>query len=106
MNEENRQPVSDFPAVAARHALQFLGNVFEIETLDIPAPRAPSLVLQPRDEIVFIGGRIPRSCHRLIPDITAQLCRFGRGSQSRSSTSSREKWQCSGRALTERRIWF
>src|SRR5438132_6795682 len=69
MNEEDRQPVSNFPAVAARHALQFLGNVFEIETLDIPAPRAPSLVLQPRDEIVFIGGRIPLSCHRLIPDI-------------------------------------
>src|SRR5438132_13619569 len=67
MNEEDRQPVSNFPAVAARHALQFLGNVFEIETLDIPAPRAPSLVLQPGDEIVFIGGRIPRSCHRLIP---------------------------------------
>src|SRR5437667_10938611 len=105
MNEENRQPVSDFPAVAARHALQFLGNVFEIETLDIPAPRAPCLILQPGDEIVFIGGRIPWSCHRLIPVITAQPRRF-QCSQSGSSTSSPPEGKCSRAALTERRMWF
>jgi hypothetical protein len=68
MDEQHDQPGSDFAAVAARHAFEFLGDVFEIKAFDLAAPRPPRLVLEPGDKIVFIGRRIsrPRHCHSLI----------------------------------------
>src|SRR3984893_332205 len=64
MRQQNDETAADFPPVAARHALELLGDIFEIEAFYLAAPRALCLILQPGDKIVFIGGRVPRSCHR------------------------------------------
>src|SRR5712671_8032681 len=64
MRQKNDETAADFPPVAARHAFEFLGDIFEIEAFCLAAPRALCLILQPGDKIVFIGGRVPGSCHR------------------------------------------
>src|SRR5437879_10406949 len=64
MRQQNDETDADFPPVAARHAVEFLGDIFEIEAFCLAAPRALCLILQPGDKIVFVGGRVPRSCHR------------------------------------------
>src|SRR5882762_7864122 len=64
MRQQNDETAADFPPVAARHAFEFLGDIFEIEAFCLAAPRALCLILQPGDKIVFIGGRVPGSFHR------------------------------------------
>src|SRR5277367_4689936 len=68
MDKQHGQPGSDFAAVAAGHAFEFLGDVFEVEAFDLAAPCPPHLVLEPGDEVVFIVRRIsrPGHCHSLI----------------------------------------
>jgi hypothetical protein len=56
MNEEHGQAVSNFAAVAARHAFELLGDVFEIEGIDLAVPRPLCLILEPGDEIFFVWG--------------------------------------------------
>src|SRR5262252_8672141 len=55
MDQKDREPVSDFTTVAARQTFELLGDVFEVEGLDLAAPRAPSLILEPSDEILLVG---------------------------------------------------
>src|SRR5262249_31990533 len=64
MRQQNDETAADFSPVAARHAFEFLGDIFEIEAFCLAAPRALCLIFQPGDKIVFIGGRVPGSCHR------------------------------------------
>jgi hypothetical protein len=63
MYQKNSQAVSDFAAVAARHAFELLGDVLEVEGVDFAAARVLRLVFEPGDEIVLISGCVEGPRH-------------------------------------------
>jgi hypothetical protein len=68
MGQQHGQAVADFAAVAARHPFELLGDVFEVEGVDLAAPRVLRLVLEPGDEIFLVGRDVARRCHRGLQD--------------------------------------
>src|SRR5260370_6532459 len=65
MDQEQREAISNLATVAARHAFELLGDVLEIEALDFAAACAPRLVLEPGDEVLFIGRSVSRFGHAI-----------------------------------------
>src|SRR6266571_4030914 len=63
MDQEHDEAISDLATVAARHPFELLGDVLEIETISLAAPCAPRLVLEPGDEVLFIGRSVSRFGH-------------------------------------------
>ena len=47
-----------FATVAAGQTFELLGDVYEVQAVDLAAPCTPRLVLEPGDEILLVGRRV------------------------------------------------
>src|SRR6266851_3699707 len=58
------QTVANFPTVAAGHAFELLGDIFEIELLGLTVTGTPRLVLEPCNKVLVVGRCVSWPCHR------------------------------------------
>ena len=86
VNQQHDQAIPDLAPVTARHALELLGYIFEIEIFGLVPPGVLGLVLKPSDEIFFISGYVSRHLSPLLRgggDRVDSIGRRGRSGETR-----------------------
>src|SRR5271169_186430 len=76
MDEQDGEAISDLATVAARHALELLGDVLEIEAFGVARACAPGLVLEPGDEVLFIARSVARVGHFILAPGSGAAVRY------------------------------